>query len=361
MAALFSRFWSAGEVWRPTPPVNYHHAVPTVIDIHAHYVPAALIAAARHEGSRLGVRLVEDGATPALHFDHGFKVRPFFPTLIEPVPQRIAWLDEKNIDYQLVATWPDIYGYGLAPETCAAWHRALNDTLAAWCSENAARFCFIASVPLPAADAAAAELARVVDMGAVGVMVPANVEGTNLGELELDPFWARAQELRLPVILHPVMATPAPRAMKFALAQSVHYPFDTTLGVGSLIFSGVLDRFPRLELVLAHGGGAYPYLAGRLDIMHARMDRQAQGDVASHAPSQYLSVLAYDTITHSAKSLRFLADLVGIDRLLLGTDYSFPPADLDPLASLRAAGFDGTRIQSIACDNVRRIFPRMKR
>ncbi len=216
-------------------------------------------------------------------------------------------------------------------------------------------------MPLPAADAAAAELTRVVEIGAAGVMVPANVEGTNLGELTLDPFWAKAQELLVPVILHPVMAAPAPRAMKFALAQSVHYTFDTTLGAGSLIFSGVLDRFPRLQLVLAHAGGAYPYLAGRLDIMHARMDRKAQGDVAQRAPSEYLSVLAYDSIAHSAQSLRFLADLVGVDRLMLGTDYSFPPADLDPLASLHAAGFDGAQVQTIACDNVRRIFPRMKR
>ena len=340
--------------------MDYHRAVTTVIDIHAHYVPAQLISAARTDGSRLGVRLVEEAAAPALHFAYGFKVRPFFPKLIESVEQRIACLDEKKIDYQLVATWPDIYGYGLASEQCAAWHRVLNDTLAAWCSENAARFGFIASVPLPSADAAAEELARVVEVGAVGVMVPANVEGTNLGELKLDPFWAKAEELRLPVILHPVMAGPAPRAMKFALAQSVHYPFDTTLGVGSLLFSGVLDRFPRLELVLAHGGGAYPYLAGRLDLMHARMDRRAQGDVAARAPSEYLSVLAYDSIVHSAKSLRFLADLVGVDRLLLGTDYSFPPADLDPLASLRDAGFDGAQVQAIACDNVRRIFARMK-
>jgi aminocarboxymuconate-semialdehyde decarboxylase len=350
-----------GEVWRPTRPVNYYHAVATVIDIHAHYVPAELIAAARRDGARLGVRLVDGAATPALHFDYGFKVRPFFPTLIESVAQRIAWLDERHIDYQLVATWPDIYGYGLAAEQCAAWNRALNDTLAAWCNENAGRFGFIASVPLPAADDAATELARAAEIGAVGVMVPANVEGTNIGELKLDGFWAKAQELRLPVILHPVMATPAPRAQKFALAQSVHYTFDTTLGVGSLIFCGVLDRFPRLELVLAHAGGAYPYLAGRLDIMHERMDRQAQGDVAQRAPSEYLSVLAYDSIAHSAKSLRFLADLVGIDRLMLGTDYSFPPADLDPLASLRAAGFDDAQVQAIACDNVRRIFPRIRR
>ena len=277
------------------------------------------------------------------------------------VEQRIAWLDAKNIDYQLVATWPDIYGYSLAPERCVVWHRLLNDTLASWCADNAARFGFTASVPLPGAEAAAAELGRAVEIGAVGVMVPANIEGVNVGELELDAFWAKAEQVRLPVILHPVMVASAPRAAKFALAQSVQYTFDTTLGIGSLLFSGVLDRFPRLELVLAHGGGAYPYLAGRLDVMHARMDRQAQGDVAARAPSEYLSSLAYDSIVHSAKSLRFLADLVGIDRLLLGTDYSFPPADLDPLDSLRAAGFGPAEVQAIACDNARRIFSRIVR
>jgi len=331
------------------------------VDIHAHYVPAELISAVRSRGSQMGVRLIEGAPTPALHFEYGFEVRPFFPKLIEPVEQRIAWLDAKNIDYQFVATWPDIYGYGLAPERCVVWHRLLNDTLASWCADSAARFGFTASVPLPGAEAAAAELRRAVEIGAVGVMVPANIEGVNVGELELDAFWAKAEQVHLPVIVHPVMVASAPRAAKFALAQSVQYTFDTTLGIGSLLFSGVLDRFPRLELVLAHGGGAYPYLAGRLDVMHARMDRQAQGDVAARAPSEYLSALAYDTIVHSAKSLRFLADLVGIDRLLLGTDYSFPPADLDPLDSLRAAGFGPAEVQAIACDNARRIFSRIVR
>src|SRR6201981_1234802 len=148
--------------------MRYPWAMVTVIDIHAHYVPAELISFGRGKGAQLGVRLVEDAATPALHFDYGFQGRPFFPKLIEPVAQRIAWLDEKKIDYQLVATWPDIYAYGLPPEGCAAWHRALNDTLAAWCGENAARFGFIASVPMPAPDDAAAELARAADIGAVG-------------------------------------------------------------------------------------------------------------------------------------------------------------------------------------------------
>ena len=331
------------------------------IDVHAHYIPQSLIAAARSRGADMGVTVVDNvGTTPALEFSYGFKVRPFFPKLIETAAERIAWLDSQRLDRQFVATWPDVYGYGLPRENCAAWHRVLNDTLADWCDANASRMSFVASVPLPNADDAATELERAAQLGAVAVMVSANIEGTNIGELPLDPLWARAVQLQLPVIVHPMGSTLLSRAVKFGLVQSVQYTFDTTLGVGSLIFSGVLDRFPTLTLVLSHGGGAYPYLAGRFDIMHARMDRVAQADVAQKPPSAYAPLMVYDTILHGAKPLRFLSDMVGLNRLVLGTDYSFPPADMSPLEGLRASGFGAVEIETIIEANPRRLFPRLR-
>ena len=325
------------------------------IDIHAHYVPAELIARIR-SARDLGVEVIDGAQTPALMFEYGFKVRPFFPRLVENTAQRVAWLDSEKIDYQLVATWPDIYAYGLSDEKCVVWHRLLNDTLAAWCNSNSARFGFIASVPLPNAANAADELTRAIGLGAKGLMVPANVEGINIGELPLDHLWKKANDEGFPIIIHPVLTGPAPRAAKFGLTQSTQYTFDTTLGAGSLFYSGVLDRFPQLTIVLSHGGGAFPYLAGRFDIMHARMDRQAQGDVALHNPSEYSVRFAYDSILHAGKPLRFLAELVGIDRIMLGTDYSFPPADLTPMNTLRQAGFSPREIEQIAEQNPRRMF-----
>ena len=331
------------------------------IDAHSHYIPQSLIAAVREGGGKIGVHLLEpaDSKTPALEFSYGFKVRPFFPKLVEPVEERVAWLDEQELDIQLVAVWPDIYGYGLPQEQCAAWHRLLNDTLGQWCRDNSSRFGFVASVPLPNGEDAARELERAIGLGAVATMISANVEGANIGELPLDALWGKAEQMKLPLIIHPVLAGPAPRAAKFGLTQSTQYTFDTTFGLGSLLFSGVLDRFPQLTFVISHGGGAYPYLAGRFDIMHARMDRSAQGDVAQKAPSAYAPLLAYDTIVHAPKALRFLADLVGIDRLVLGTDYSFPPADLQPLGGLRAAGFNSADVVRIADENPRRLFTRL--
>src|SRR5262249_42674549 len=160
--------------------------------------------------------------------------------------------------------------------------------------------------------------------------------------------------------IHPVLVGPAPRAAKFGLAQIAHYTFDTTLGVGSLLMSGVLDRFPRLKLVLSHGGGAYPYLAGRFDIMHRRMDRVAQGDVAARAPPAYASQILYDSIVHAPKALRFLIDLAGLDNVVLGTDYPSPPADMEPLALLRSAGLSAAEIEAIADANPRRVFTRLR-
>jgi aminocarboxymuconate-semialdehyde decarboxylase len=331
------------------------------IDIHAHYVPPQLIDAIAARGKDIGVRLVpSNGAPPALHFDYGFKVRPFFPRLIEPVAARRGWLDEQGIDLQIVGTWPDIFGYGLALDACVAWHRMLNDTLAAWCVDNSDRFAWIGSVPLIDADAAATELERAGALGACGVIISSNIENINLGELALDAFWRKAEALAMPVLIHPVLVGPAPRAAKFGLAQVAQYTFDTTLGVGSLLMSGVLDRFPHLKLVLSHGGGAYPYLAGRFDIMHRRMDRATQGDVAAKMPSAYATQMAYDSIVHAPKALRFLIEVAGLDNVLLGTDYSFPPADMEPLALLHSAGLSAGDVQAIADDNPRRVFARLR-
>ncbi len=187
------------------------------VDVHAHYVPPQLIAAIDARGRDIGVQLLRtDAPTPALAFDYGFKVRPFFPRLVEPVAERKVWLDQQGIDLQIVGTWPDIFGYGLPPEACVAWHRMLNDTLAEWCADNTDRFAWIASVPLTNAQHAAEELERAAANGACGVIISSNIENVNIGEYPLDPFWAKAEALDLPVLIHPVLVGAAPRAAKYS-------------------------------------------------------------------------------------------------------------------------------------------------
>jgi aminocarboxymuconate-semialdehyde decarboxylase len=181
------------------------------------------------------------------------------------------------------------------------------------------------------------------------------MQGVNLGERPPSTRRAAAEALDVPVFLHPAQPAPAPRAGRFALNQVVQYTFDTTLCLGSLISGGVLDRFPKLRLIVSHGGGALPYLVGRFDVMHARADK-GQGIVARDKPSSYLRRMWYDTILHDPQALRYLASRVQTDRIVLGSDDSFPPADHDPLASVRAAGFSDADLRRIADENPRTLF-----
>jgi aminocarboxymuconate-semialdehyde decarboxylase len=330
------------------------------IDVHAHYVPPSVLDGLASRASDFGISVIDHPPTCscALHFDYGPRLRPFFPKLIEPLDKRLAAMAQQGVDRQVLSTWTDISAYGMPKQRAIAWHAYLNDHLARVCELQPERFSMLASVPLPYPEEAAAELERAVTKrGAVGAVIAANIEGTNLGEVDLDAFWSKAVELDVGVFIHPVQPQPQPRSAKFALTPIVQYTVDTTFTVGSLIFSGVLDRFPRLRLLLSHGGGTLPYLAGRFDLMHERMDRQHQGDVAKEAPSSYLKRFYYDTILHDPAILKWLAERISSRQIVLGSDYSFPPADHDPVGTVRRAGFSEEEMAGILEDNPRGLFP----
>lgn len=332
------------------------------IDVHAHYVPPSLIETIESRAADFGLSVIQHPPTCscALHFDYGLKIRPFFPKLIEPVERRIEAMQQQGVDRQVLSMWTDIFAHGLPRDKSVKWHRYMNEHMAALCQKTPDRFSMLASVPFPHAQESAAELEYAMkELGAVGVVVAANVEGTNLGELDLDAFWQTAADLNAGIFIHPVQAQPNPRSAKFALSQIAQYTVDTTFTVGSLISAGVLDRFPTLRILLSHGGGTFPYLTGRFDIMHERMDRKQQGDVALHAPSSYLRRFYYDTILHDPSILKWLAGRVSVDRIALGSDYSFPPADIDPVETVRKAGFSAEEVITILEDNPRVLFPQL--
>lgn len=327
------------------------------IDVHAHYVPPRILDVLRDKGRDYGVNLVERaGRAPCVHFDYGLKVRPFFDSLLHDEPTRIESMNRNGIDRQVLLMWADVFGYGLPSDKGLAWHRLMNESLSAVVQRNPDRFSWFASGPMPHAGNAARELERCVkQLGAQGGLIAANVEGVNLGEIEMDEYWAAAQELEVPVFIHPAQPAALPRTTRFGLNPIVQYTFDSTLTLGSLIYSGMLDRFPKIDLIVSHGGGALPYLIGRFDIMHDRMERHEQGNVAKMKPSQYLRRFHYDTILHDASALRYLASKVRTDRIVLGSDDPFPPMDKNPLASVKAAGFTAEETVQITDGNPRRL------
>jgi len=333
-----------------------------VIDVHAHYVPPKIIEQLLIEGPSMGIDIIEtEPQCHCLHFHYGLKCRPFFKRLLESPEQRLEAMQAQGVNHQVLSGWVDIFGHGLSANQGKKWHEMLNNAMGEFCSKNPNSFSFMASGHMPDAAIAARELERAVkEHGALGGVVACNVDGVNLGEMQLEEYWACASELGVPIFLHPTQPQPTPRSKAFALNQVVQYTFDTTLSVGSLIWSGVLDRHPKLKIILSHGGGALPYLVGRFDFMHAKGHHDQNGIKSSKTPWHYLSEMYFDTILHDKEALQYLKKKVGVSQIVLGTDDSFPPADSQPLESLRQAHFTQEEISQISNDNPRSLFKDIK-
>lgn len=325
------------------------------IDIHAHYVPTEVLTALEKSPDTYGVHVktaVQGGQY--LHFGYGPILRPFLPKLLE-LDQRSEWMQEHGIDKQLLSVWPDIFGYGLPTEAGCSWHRLLNESLCEAARKQPKRFGALASVPLQHPYRAAEELAYAVEeCGAVGGIIGANIDGRNLDDQPMDPFWAAAEDLNVPLFLHPVQPSPTSRTGQYYINAIVRYIYDTTVAIACLVFSGVLDRFPKLKIILAHGGGFFPYQVGRFDQAYNHVaDSRA---VAAQPPSAYLKRFSYDSIVNHPASIRFLADLVGVDNIVLGTDYPFPVGDIDPLQSLGETGLTDDEATKISEGNAKLLF-----
>ncbi|ETW97820.1 MAG: hypothetical protein ETSY2_43855, partial [Candidatus Entotheonella gemina] len=216
------------------------------------------------------------------------------------------------------------------------------------------RLSALATAPLQDAQLAARELEYgVKQCGAIGGVIAANVDEVSLGETDLDAFWAAAVALDVPIFIHPSQPQMPPRTGKYGMLQVVQFTYDTTASVGSLIFSGVLDRFPTLNLILSHGGGYYPYQAYRFDRVYRNM---AAEEAPSQAPSAYVRRFYYDTILYDAQPLGYLKSLVGTDRMLLGTDYPFPVVENDPVGLLETAGFTAEELVRIGGEQAKMLF-----
>ena len=324
------------------------------IDIHAHYVPPKTLDFLEKNPGHYGAHLEPaPGGARCLCFDYGLTIRPFFHRLLD-LDDRWGEMDRQNVERQVLSVWADLFGYGMPAEEGARWHRLMNDRLCETVQEHSQKLSMLASVPLQDADRAAKELEYgVKECGAVGGVVGASVDGTNLGEAPLDNFWAAVVKLDVPVFIHPTQPIPAERTRNFGLNVIIQYIYDSTVSVGSLIFSGVLDRFPSLNLILAHGGGFMPYQIGRFDRIYRNLEPPI---TPVQAPSAYLGRFWYDTVLHLPAALSFLQSLVGSQRILLGTDYPFPVDDATPVQTVAGAGFSGHDVGLIQQVNAQRLF-----
>ena len=325
-----------------------------IVDVHVHFLSPLAIEAARKAPARFGVRVLDDGERPRLAVGAEAPTRPLLEALYT-LPAHLTFLDAQGIDAAVFGPLMDVAGYSLAPAPAARWSRAQNEALAESLAGAGGRHAGLATVPLQDPALAAEELRFAVgSLGLRGAMIDPNALGRPLGDTAFDPLWKAAADLGAPVILHPFLLEAVERFGRHYLHNLVGYPLETTLAAASLIFGGVLDRFPALEVVLVHGGGFLPYHVGRFDRGHATRP-EARADGAA-LPSGYLRRFHYDSLVQFPPALAYLVSVVGEDRVLLGSDHPFWLGDPEPTQLVRAAGLSETAQTAILGGNASRLF-----
>ena len=291
------------------------------IDIHAHYFPQAyfdLFNSAGGQRYNAEFRMTGQGfffKTPSESSG------PLSPRFID-LKQRLADMDAQGVAVQALSlTGPMVYWADgeFSHKLATTW----NDAAVEAHKAHPDRFVVLATLPMLDPDRAMEEANRASKLpGVRGIYMGTNVEGRDLDDLLFDPIFTKIETLGLPVFLHPLPPIlGGKRLQPYSLTNLVAYPLDTAVAAAHLIFGGVLDRHPNLVVVLPHAGGVLPNLMGRLDhgwnvIPAAKLSAQV--------PSAYLHRFLYDTIAHSKPIMDFVISQVGIERIMLGSDYCFP-------------------------------------
>ncbi len=317
------------------------------VDLHCHFIPKALITRIEREGAEHSVELTDDERVSFA----GRDATQSFPPGMFDLEKRLRWMDEQDIDVQVLSAWMDFSAYVLDPEDGAWLARSLNELTMEAIAPHQDRFRAMAAVPLQAPAVAADELRFAMrELEMVAVEIATSVVDNELDDLSLDPFWSAAGELDALVLVHPYASIGSDRLTRYFLNNIVGNPAEETVAAAHLIYGGVLERHQRLKVCLTHGGGFLPYQIGRQDRGFEGVPKLTRKSLAV-PPSTLLRRFYYDTVVHGGEALRFLVERVGRDRVVLGSDYPFPMGDPRPVATVLGAGLDDEATSAILSHN----------
>lgn len=321
-----------------------------VIDIHTHMYSERWAAVLR-DAQDPNVKLVA-GPNGEQMFYRWSGIGGLSPLMFD-WDARIRAMDAAGVDVAIISlSAPNVHWGTRATSTRAA--RRINEDFAAARRAHPERIHWMASLPWDHPDDALAELRRAKETGAVGVCMLTNILGQPLTHERYLRIWAEIEAMELPVFIHPTL--PFDDGMGLAghgeLGNAVGFTTETSLCFARLIIDGHLDRFPRLKLIASHGGGALPYLAARLDQCWEKIGRDRRIDAP---PSSYFSRLYFDSILYDQKTLNFLVDYVGAERVLYGSDYPFSIGDMSGMLS-RVDALPAAERDLVRSGNAYRIF-----
>ncbi len=321
------------------------------VDIHAHWYPEEWLALFAKDGAAEGASLERrPGGGFMLRAKH---ITNAFDERFVVIDERINAMDARGIDvHALSLTTPMVY-WASAPLGLAL-SQAFNDAASAAHRRHPQRLVGLAMVPMQAPDLAVRELERAAKLpGIKGMYLATNVNGEELDERKFWEVYAKCEELGWAIFLHPVDTIGLERTKKYYIKNLCGNPYDTGIAAAHLIFGGVMDRFPKLEVNLPHAGGTFPWLIGRWD--HGAKVRPELKHM-KEPPSSYLRRFTYDTIGHDDRINANLVRLVGADRVTLGSDYCFDMGLDDPMATVnRIAGVSAEDKERICGGNARKL------
>jgi aminocarboxymuconate-semialdehyde decarboxylase len=302
------------------------------IDTHTHILTEETMALLNRETPKAAIRITpidEDFVTLEVA---GVVYKPF-PRGGFDVERRLRDMDASGVDVHVLSATPQTYLYGLGTPAAAIQ----NDQIAKLVKEMPDRFMGIGTLPMQSGEEAAAELRRIVKtLGLRGAMLASNVLGKNLDDPGFEPLWQAAEEVGTFLFVHPNNVAGADRLKPYYLANLIGNPLDTTIAAACLVFGGVFERYPKLKLCLAHGGGFVPYQAARWT--HGWDVRQEPKKHLTKRPAGIIGHFIYDTILHSKETLEFLIARAGVESVVLGSDYPYDMGMMDCVAHVRALG-----------------------
>jgi aminocarboxymuconate-semialdehyde decarboxylase len=303
-----------------------------VVDVHCHMgspEAEAIVRAQRGANPPLNPRSAPRVAVSASTREVNRRQLERVAGPLNGIDERIAEMDRLGVDIQVVSPSPGQYYYETEPEVGRAAAKALNDRIAEAAAERPDRLVGMGTVPLQAPELAVTELKRLVgELDLRGVEICTNVNGKDLSDPALRPFFAAAEALGIVVFIHP-MGFLTERFAQHYFSNVIGNPLESTLAVGHLIFGGVLEACPGLKVCVAHGGGYLPAYFGRMD--HAARAREDCREHIKAPPSTYLRRIWLDTLVHDKAQRDFLIATHGADRLCLGSDYPFDMGEPDPV------------------------------
>ena len=303
-----------------------------MIDFHSHVIPETIIAAMRADPERYATRIEADaGKRYLVRGKLRLELLPEFSV----AEAKLEAMDRKGIEISVISPGPQVFFYNLKEEQGIEAARLVNDGIAAMAAKKPARLRGMATLPMQHPEAAVAEMERVArEHGFKGIELATAAPAGELADPKYRPVLRRAQELKMTIFAHPNTIGAGGRLDCYYLTNLIGNPLETTIMVANLMFSGALDELPRLKMLLAHGGGFAPYQVGRFVHGH-KVRPETRAHTASSA-KELLKRFYFDTITHEPQALRYLIELVGAARIVVGTDSPFDMGDETPRATLSA-------------------------